>query len=171
VSLLGGGKFGAVKIGFNRDCNNGAPSIISINGKLILRGDKHSFGAGCLISVSKNAILDIGNNFGCTGDTGIHISKYMKIGDNNLWSYGCHIMDSDFHRIYNAKGELINPNNSVIFGDNVWMGCNCLILKGAVIPSHNVIAAGSRIGVVLKEENCVITTNGRILKANITWKS
>ena len=127
---------GGVTIGFNRDYNIGAPSSFSIYGKIVFIGKgNHSFGAGCSILVKKGAVLEIGNHFGCTGDSRIWVHKKVVIGENNLWSFGCTIMDGDGHKILDDEGVRINKDAQVIFGDNVWMGCNCTVLKGSSIPS------------------------------------
>lgn len=168
--FIGGGKTGLVSIGFNRENNKGLCCSLKINGKIIVRGNRvHSFGAGCSIDVGKGAILDIGNNFICTGDSYITVRKSIVIGNNNLWSYNEVIMDSDQHYIYDEHGNHINRPNPICFGDNIWMGCNCLILKGSKIPSNTIVAAGSIITKVLSEENTIVTSHGKIIKQRVSW--
>ena len=161
---------GLVTIGFNRDANNSAPSSICIEGQVIIKGNKkHAFGAGCRIIVKSNAILEVGDDFGCTGDTCIIAFKKISIGAHNLWSYGCVVRDNDGHSIIGLDGKIINHPRDVIFGNNIWMGCNCLILKGAKISSDTIIAAGSRIGKNVGEPNSIISTDGVVLKRDIKW--
>lgn len=163
-------RFGIVRIGFNRSYNNGCPCHISIDGTMEVNGNgNHSFGAGCRLVVKKSAILEIGNDFGCTGDTNITVFNRISIGDSNLWSYGCVVRDNDGHSIYDENGNIINQPKPIIFGDKIWMGCKCIVLKGSKIASNTIIAAGSRISGVLDNPNCIVTTGYKIIKANISW--
>ena len=168
--FVGGVKRGVVTIGFNRQNNKGSHGSLRIKGKVIVRGNKvHSFGAGCSIDVGEGAILDIGNNFICTGDSYITVRKSIVIGNNNLWSYNEVIMDADQHYIYDEDGKHINQPKPIFFGNNIWMGCNCLILKGSQISSNTIVAAGSIISRVIIEENVIVSSHGKIIKKGISW--
>lgn len=161
-----------VTVGFNRHCNNGYRSTLSIQGKVIIHGRGiHAFGAGCFIHVGNKGILEIGNNFGCTGDTRITVSKRMIIGEDNLWSYNNVVMDTDGHKILDSTTkERINNAREVVFGDNVWMGCGCTILKGATIPSGSVIASRSIITKKIDGEHNIIGMQGKVINENILWE-
>ena len=162
---------GCVTIGLNRCGNKGAPSSIRFYGKVIIRGVRcHAFGAGCHISVARNAVFEIGDGFGCTGDITISVAKSMVIGADNLWSYNCAVMDNDGHMILHDEGKVINLPRGVVFGDHVWMGNGCIILKGAEIADGCIIAAGSRIAKKVADKDCIITSDGKVLKQNISWK-
>lgn len=168
-----GSKTGMFTVGFNRKHNTGSPSALKVKGKIILHGTGiHAFGAGCDIGVWGNGILEIGDNFGCTGESKITVSTKITIGKNNLWSYGCTVMDSDGHKIFDEEsGQQINKPREVVFGDNIWMGNGCTILKGSIIPSGCIIAARSLISKPLSGENNIITSQGKTLKSNIRWKA
>ncbi len=164
--------WGGVTLGFNRDYNSGAPSSIVNYGTIIIHGrSHHSFGAGCSVLVKQGATLEIENNFGCTGDTRVWVHKLVRIGQNNLWSFGCTVLDGDDHQIFNTQIKRINEDKPITFGGDVWMGCNCTVLKGAVIPSNSIVAAGSLLtSIPIKEGGCIITSGGHILKRNVSWK-
>ena len=158
-------------IGFNRAYNTGSRSNIVIKGKMVIKGrGTHAFGAGCCVGIWKNGILEIGDNFGCTGDSYISVSKHITIGKNNLWSYNNVVMDYDGHSICLTSGEKINHPKEIRFGDNVWMGCGCTILKGSAIPANTIIASRSMITKPLDGSNCIITTQGKVIRENIIWK-
>lgn len=164
-------KLGMVTIGFNRQFNNGLPCSLYLQGSMIVFGNsRHAFGAGSRIVIKKGATLEIGDNFGCTGDTSITVFKKISVGNNNLWSYGCVVRDNDGHSILDLDGEIQNHPKDVIFGDNIWMGCNCIVLKGSEISSDSVVAAGSRISKPVGKPFSIVTTNGVILKESITWR-
>lgn len=122
--LWGGVKFRLVTIGFARQANKGAPSALHLNGKIKIRGhNAHAFGAGCCITVKKGAVLDLGDNFMCTGETTINVAKSIIIGDDNLWSYNNMIMDNDGHKIYDSTGRRINePRGMRVIGIKILDG-------------------------------------------------
>lgn len=70
--------------------------------------------------------------------------RHCFIGDDCLFSLGVWIRNSDPHLIYSCEtGMRINPSKSVYIGDHVWIGQNCLILKGTQIDSGSIIGGMS----------------------------
>ena len=53
------------------------------------------------------------------------------------------IYNSDFHPMYDLEGNLINENQDVIIGNNVWIGAQVCVLPGVTIGDNSVIGAGS----------------------------
>lgn len=169
-----GARWGGITLGFNRDYNSGAPSSIVNYGTIVIHGrSHHAFGAGCSVLVKSGAALEIGDDFGCTGDSRLWVHKRITIGQHNLWSFGCTVMDGDDHQILDVTNKRINVDKPITFGDDVWMGCNCTILKGTVIPSKCIIAAGSMLtgGTVVEGEGKVISSKGKVLRENVSWES
>lgn len=86
----------------------------------------------------------------------IHIGKHTSIGAN------VKIFDHDFHPI-NPDERLEHPNSGmkckpIEIGENVFIGCNCIILKGSKIGNNCVIGAGSVVAGEF-EDNCIIAGN------------
>ena len=72
--------------------------------------------------------------------------------------------------IYDDKGNHINPNEEVIFGDNVWMGCRCTVMKGCYVPDGSVIGACSIVRRKLLSKDAVYAGLGpKIVRENIKW--
>ncbi len=73
-----------------------------------------------------------------------NIRKKIIIGNNSLIGSGSRFIDHD-HGI--NLGELIRnqlcPEKEIIIGEDVWVGCNVVILKGVHIGDGAVIAAGA----------------------------
>lgn len=65
---------------------------------------------------------------------GITIGEYCKFGNNLV------IVDHD-HAVKGEKEEF--PGKEIVIGDHVWVGADCVILKGVTIGSHAVIGAGT----------------------------
>lgn len=145
--------------------------MINILGKVIIKGDGwHAFAPGAIVYVGKNATLTLNNRFSVSHDVKIYCRHKITIGKDNMWSYYNVIMDNDAHYIYNYEGEHINQNREVIFGDNVWMGCRCTILKGSNVPNGSVIGACSIVRNQLIKENSIYAGIGpKLIRENILW--
>lgn len=78
-------------------------------------------------------------------------------------------MDTDYHNIVDIEGNIINKDQQIIVGNDVWIGCRSMILKGSFIPQKSIIAAGSLISGKMEEESCIYTSEKKILKRQIAW--
>lgn len=144
-------------------------SIWEVSGEIVLDG-KASFGSGSRISVANGAKLRIGKNFLMTGNSSIVCQKEITFGRDCLLSWEILIMDTDFHRIVNMQGEVINKPSPIRVGNHVWIGCRATLLKGAVVPDNVVIAAGSLIAKPLTDSLHIYGGNNKKLKADVNWK-
>ena len=129
----------------------------------------------CIHLGSPKASITIGNHVGMSSpciwiQTKLTIGNYVNIGGN------CLILDTDTHQIdYLARrgqkaANLDDPKTTVqtapvTIEDDVWIGANCIILKGVTIGARSVIGAGS---VVTKSipADCIAAGNPcRVIKA------
>lgn len=104
------------------------PGISILSGRKLVLGDDVDLATGVLV----------------TTDGGV------KIGDRTLVGYGTKILSRN-HRILPLPEPIFTSGHEtrpVIIGADVWIGANCVILPGARIGDHAVVAAGS---VVTKE--------------------
>ncbi|MGN1317369.1 MAG: acyltransferase [Lachnospirales bacterium] len=105
--------------------------------------------------------INIGNNVGLSGVT-IYARNSIAIGDNTLIGGNTKILDNDFHpvdpdlRLKNSSENM--AEKPIVIGDNVFIGCNCLIMKGTKIGSNSTIGAGSVVCGNIPE-NCVAAGN------------
>jgi acetyltransferase-like isoleucine patch superfamily enzyme len=164
--------FAMIKVGFGTvgifDYKN-ERTILEINGVIIING-KTEIGKGSRISIGEKAILNLGNRFTLTARSTIICFNKIVIGDDCLFSWENTIMDTDFHSIYFEERE-INLPRPIIFGNHVWLGMRCSVLKGTEIPNGSVIAANSMVTGKLVTPNAVYGGNPiKLLKQNITWK-
>lgn len=107
----------------------------------------------------------IGDNTAIGDRTEIHAGSLVEIGSNCNISWDVCIMDRDYHKL-NSQYEVINP---VKIEDNVWIGCNAIILKGVTVGQGAVIAAGS---VVTKDVPAGALVGGnpaKIIKEKVFW--
>ncbi|WP_321330197.1 hypothetical protein [uncultured Ilyobacter sp.] len=102
-------------------------TVLDIQGKIIFNG-KAKIGYGSRLSVQ--GILEIGDKFQISAESTIICRKSVSFGNNNLISWENIIMDTDHHHIYNSEGVKINEDREILIGDNVWIGCRNIVLKG-----------------------------------------
>ena len=92
------------------------------------------------LTLQKNLLR---NNSGATGALIVAATK-IKIGNNVLIGAYCTIFDNDFHSSDPNKRLSDDYGTSpVLIEDNVFLGFNCLILKGVTIGENSVIGANS----------------------------
>ena len=87
----------------------------------------------------------IGDNCFIGNSTEFNISERISIGNNCLIASNCKFIDHDhgFSEI-NKLIRLQEPKITlIIIEDNVWIGTNCIILKGVTIGTGSVIGSGS----------------------------
>ena len=74
-------------------------------------------------------------------------SKRIYIGAHTMIAPGCVLTDSDFHALLPAETRAFEPgyerDAGIELGEYVWIGMDCLILKGVHIGRGSVVAAGS----------------------------
>lgn len=161
---------GVVRIGFGEvqgHDNRYDRNIIDIRGNVIFDGDAH-FCVGAKLIVQDSATVNIGDHFIVNGKSTLLSNNKIEIGKNCLISWGCLIMDTDFHKLYQG-GQWINKDQEIVIGDNCWICCNSTILKGSTIPDESVIAAGSVVTRKFDKRNTVIAGN-QVKREGIFWQ-
>ena len=132
-------------------------------------GGKASIGHGSKISVRGN--LKLGADFNMTAESTIVCAKEIRFGYDCLLSWDILVMDTDEHPLYNKDNERINPDKAIVVGDHVWIGCKCVLLKGAEVPDNTVVAAGTLLTSSFAGEHQVIGGNPpSVLKRDIRWE-
>lgn len=148
------------------------PSYLHIEGIMRIKGSGfHSFHPGFIIVVYPNAYLEIGNNFSVAPNLKMSVTNKIVIGDDNMWSYQEVVMDSDMHKIYNMNDVQINEPGKIEFGDRVWLGARCTVLKDISIASDTVIGSSSMVYKSLEQPNAVYAGSpAKLIKSGIKWK-
>ncbi len=170
VILVGNHGFASVRIGFHEVTV--APNdrtICRIFGSIRFQGRAY-IGQSTKIYVQKNATLELGDDFKISAATSIFCCRSIVFGKNIQFSWDCLVMDSDTHSIIYEDGQLSQPTKPVLFGDNIWIGCRCTILKGSNIPSNCVIGANTTITGQQFEGHSIIAGNPpRVVKIIRGW--
>jgi acetyltransferase-like isoleucine patch superfamily enzyme len=144
-----------VKIG-RKVVFNGYPVVRRYENSSITIGDncefnsaKHSVPVGLqrrctFVTLRENSEIIIGNNSGGSGMT-LLAAKKIVIGNNVMIGAHSMIIDNDFHHADPGKrhDSIDIPARPIIIEDNVFIGTNCMILKGIRIGENSVIGANS----------------------------
>ena len=131
---------------------------------------------GCFVSLGKNfkcrknlsiyAIdkgqLVIGDNAVISDNCFISSQKSIKIGDNFLLGNNCTIIDNDHDYTSSLKKFKCDD---VVIGNNVWCGCNVVILKGVKIGNNCVIAAGTIVNKDIPDNSLVYQKKDLVIKS------
>src|SRR5690554_3254275 len=149
--------------------------IVCKAGKLVvgdnvyLRSNPSGYHAGMpfpttILLDAAGAICKIGDNSRINGAY-IHAKKEIIIGKNCVIASGVNIIDSDGHVLYSADRTVGRDKPKPInIGDNVWIGLNSTILKGAVIGNNSVVSAGSVVKGVFPKNSLIQGNPGAIVK-------
>lgn len=96
-----------------------------------------------VISVTKNANLNLSDNVGIGSNSMIVCHKNISIGENTILGPNVYIYDHD-HKFSNERIMRKEYNiGEVNIGKNCWIGTGCIILKGTTIGDNCVIGAGT----------------------------
>ena len=128
-----------------------------------------------IVTRCKNAYIKIGKNVGISGAT-IYARKGIYIGDNTCIGGNCKILDNDFHPIdANKRNELMrNPNGGddntyvkskeIFIGEDCFIGCNTIILKGTRLGNRCVVGAGAVVSGEFPDDSVIVGNPGKVIK-------
>lgn len=138
------------------------------NGTIRIRGSA-SFGQG--VRISNYGEIVIGDGFQITANSALICNERIVFGENVMISWNVLIMDSDFHKIFDINSEnRINYPKPIIIGNHNWICCRSIILKGTRTNNSIIIAAGSIITGKIDDENAIISSGHKVLKAEVKWR-
>lgn len=123
--------------------------------------------SGATLVVFSGAKIILGNNVSFNNNCEVYSSCLIEIDDNSIFSNNCVIRDSDIHKMVSDGGVDTKP---IKIGKHVWVGTNCIILKGVTIGDGAVVAAGSVVTKDVPPATLVAGNPARIIKNNIEWE-
>lgn len=74
-----------------------------------------------------------------------NVSRSLKIGDGSLIASGCKFIDHDHgHALLNVPIRSQDTRDGpILIENNVWLGCNTIVLKGVTIGAGAIVGAGA----------------------------
>jgi len=146
---------------------------ISIGENCNIGRTKHGYHTGMpfyttILNDGGSSCLVIGNNCRINGAY-IHSKKKIEIGDNCVMAANVNIMDSNAHKVVSSNRTMErDTSHEIIIGNNVWIGTNCIILKGSIIGDNSVIGAGCVVKGRIPANSVV--TQGTLMVSEIIQK-
>ena len=146
---------GAVKMGALKLLHAGSfsgPALCQVSPRAELtvdRGARLSIGSGfkmrpgAVLRVRRGAVCRIGKNVSFNLNNMLACQEAVTLGDDVILSPNVQIYDHDHD--YRAEGGVAAmkyKTSPVVIGSNVWIGANCVILRGTHIGDNCVIGAG-----------------------------
>lgn len=174
VVIKGALSTGMIKIGYG---NVGifdikvSRTIWEVSGTVIFKG-KAFIGHGSKISVAKGGNLILGENFKITAESSLVASTHVEFGKDCLLSWDILVMDTDFHKIRDNTGLVINNPSPIVIGNKVWIASRSLILKGTNIPDNSIIGAASVVGKVLDNAGALYAgIPAKMIREGVSWEA
>ena len=158
-------RIGLVKIGFGVYQGTSwrhDQTRLNIRGTFVIGGNCKT-GAGSSLEVAEGATLTVGDEFNIGPRSLVICHKEMTFGRGVRISWCCTMMDSDQHDLVDLEGKVVNPDRAIVFGDNIWMGCNVIVTKGVQLPSNTTVAAGARLSGRYDEQYTVLSGNPAVV--------
>jgi acetyltransferase-like isoleucine patch superfamily enzyme len=113
------------------------PRIRNLGGSIVI--ESCTFETGVRLEVYPGGTLSIGKGTYLNRNVHVVVNESVQIGRGVKIGWDVVIMDTDLHG-HSGQPARTKP---VVIGDNVWIGCRALILKGVHIGAGAIIAAGA----------------------------
>lgn len=110
--------------------------------------------------ISDGGNVDIGAH--CFFNRNCSITAMKKIFIGDYCSFGNNVVIVDHNHDIIHRGSY--DKEEIIIGNNVWIGANCVILKGTIIGDNCVIAAGSVVKGKIDNNTILIQKRENTLK-------
>ena len=138
-------------------------TIVKLGDNSTLVLNNSIIGRGVAIVCLANASVEIGAGSYVTDTSKILSSRSITIGCRCAVSWNVTFMDDDGH-----GRERSAP---IVIEDDVWIGCNAMILKGVTIGKGSVIAAGAVVTRSCAPRSLVAGIPAKTIKDQICWQS
>ena len=123
---------------------------------------------------NNNNEIRVGRDFDCHSQTELAALEGTKIiiGNDALFSANIKFRTGDSHSVLDCQtGVRTNHSKDIVLGDHVWVGNSVIVLKGANIGDHSIVAIGSVVPGKTYPANSVIGGNpAKVIKSNVDWR-
>lgn len=147
---------GQITIGNNVIINSGFTSnFIGLNHRTVI------------ISRCPESKIEIGDNVGMSG-TAIYARSQITIGKGTMIGANTKILDNDFHPI-DIEARRIDDKSKigvkpVVIGEDCFIGCNALILKGTTLGRGCVVGAGAVVSGTFEDGSVIVGNPAKTIR-------
>ena len=123
-----------------------------------------SIGRGTQIRIGKSARLSVGAGTYVNDGCRVFVRRSVSIGARCAIAWNVTILDDDEHGFHPPPFDA-----PVAIEDDVWIGCNVIVLKGVRIGAGSAVAAGSVVTKSCPPRSFVGGVPAKILRSDIRW--
>lgn len=120
---------------------------------------------GSDLELFEGALLNLGNVY-CNTHLTLRCGNEISIGDGTVIGSNVRISDTDGH-VLARDGQV--KTSPVKIGKNVWIGANCVVLKGVSIGDGAVIGAGSVVVSDVPAKTAAAGNPAKIVRRDVDW--
>lgn len=143
--------------------------VLHEDATLIIKGDV-VIGDGTIIEIHAGACLEIGSGSFINPNSRVLVQESVRLGSECALAWNVQVMDGDRHFFLDAEGRREKNTAPIHIGDRVWIGSDCLILKGAHIGDGAVVGAGSVVSGKVEKETLVAGNPARKIRGGVRWE-
>lgn len=139
----------------------------------IIYFDKNRFSFSIDIRVGFDSLFYLGKNCYLNRKSHMYATerKNIIIGNDCLISFDNYLRTADPHLIYDINTrKRINFSKSILIGDHVWIGQECLILKGTKIGSGAIIGGHATLNKRVESNTVYAGNPARKIRENVYFK-
>lgn len=145
VIIVGGVKFGMIRLGFDTVCLYPSTGIMIDNNGTIVFNGSCCIGNDSYLSIGSKGYLEFGRNFSATSSLKIACYHNISFGKKVSVGWDCLFIDTDFHCMKDLFGTKNKGYGPIVIGNNNWFGNNCIVLKNTSTSDFITIAAGTQL--------------------------
>ena len=149
---------------------DGSSLIIGENVALNSKNSKYHVNMFAPVKIYTDSIeakIEIGNNTRIHGSC-LHAYDTIQIGENCLIAANCQIFDRSGHDTLSDKpSKRVNSHGiakPILIGNNCWIGTSAIILPGTILGNNCVVAAGSIVNGVFKNNSLIGGNPAKLIK-------
>lgn len=137
---------GMIKLGFYGNSLFEDKGIyLDVGGTIIFKG-ACVIGNQSRLSVAKGAVVEFGQYFYNSASLKIACYSSLVFGNNVIIGWNSLFVDNDFHLIKEGEhGNALPMVKSITIGNHSWLACNCVVMKGSVLPPNSIVSANSMV--------------------------
>lgn len=140
-------KFGMIKMGFRFVSIYPNSGIMwENNGGTVIFNGTARFGNDVYLSFGDKTTVEFGDNFVHKAGMKLVSWRGMKFGKNTRIGWGCLIMDTNIHPLYDIeKKKFKRASGPITIGDNNWFGTGCRIMHSVTTPERCIFGMGTTV--------------------------
>lgn len=97
-------------------------------------------------------------------------SRFVRIGDDFLFSVGIWLRTADSHGIIDLDlRKLVNLPRSIVIGKHVWLGQDVIVMPGSTVGNGSIIGARAIVTKAIPENCVAVGAPARVVRQRTSW--